>query len=509
MVRSGRARRVLKRGMVIACLGALAVGVACGSNPELVIDDLGPNDGGADIGEPCEEESDCLPALNCGDAGKCVAPCTEDPRVCGPEVCLPSGACSAGLGRECKSDDDCSKELKCSDSFKRCSLPCDPEEEATCPDNSDCRPDGTCRTPRDIMLGMGGAGNDGGPDGSGGSGSCIDVVVDFAPQVPTVLLLIDRSGSMNADGGFGAAVQDAVDAGTYALGDCPTNKNWRWNVVRDVLFNASKGIIKPLEDRVRFGMSLYSSQDGRIKVGSPDEIDPAKMCPELIEVPIALNNTDAMLGEFECNDIADDTPTGESLEAAAATLVDFDEPGPKLIVLATDGEPDNCECPDFGDADIPVPAKCKMPGVPQQIKDAVVATAQKIHDDDDIQIHVINVSTPSNAGLQQHLADVAEAGGGNVYPGFSPGDLTTAFEEIIDGVRSCKIDLDGQIAKGKEDTGTVTLDGEKLELDGKHGWQVNSPSQIELLGDACETIKRGTHDLDIKFPCESFDPVVH
>ena len=189
----------------------------------------------------------------------------------------------------------------------------------------------------------------------------------------------------------------------------------------------------------------------------------------------------------------------------ADTLKAFKEPGPKIIVLATDGEPDNCECPDFGNT---APAKCREAGVPALIKDQVVAIAKAIHDDD-ITVHIINVSKPSEAALQQHLTDVAEAGGGKVYPGFSPGALSSAFEEIINGVRSCAIDLTGEIADGKEDTGVVKLDGDVLVLDDPDGWQVNSPSQIELLGEACETIKSGDHDLAIKFPCESFDPVVH
>jgi hypothetical protein len=178
-----------------------------------------------------------------------------------------------------------------------------------------------------------------------------------------------------------------------------------------------------------------------------------------------------------------------------------------VIVLATDGEPDNCECPNFGNNDA-VPAKCKVDGMPALVQQQVVDTAQQIHGDD-ITIHVINVSTPSEATLQQHLEDVADAGGGKVYPGFSPGALSEAFEEIINGVRSCKIDLDGEIAEGKASTGTVTLDGEVLVLDDADGWQVNSPSQIELLGSACEAIKSGGHELAIKFPCESFEPVVH
>lgn len=432
------------RGLFQASCCALVFAAACGSNPEVAYKDDAVR-GRVGLGEDCSSSSDCEDALACGPSGVCVAPCGD----------------AAGT-------------------------PCGPPDDGP-------------------ILGLGGADGAGG-DGAGGGDHCIDVDVGFTPQVPTVLLLIDRSSSMDAGDKFGDAVQAAIAAGTYTLGDCPSNNNWRWNVVRDVLMNPNKGIVKPLEEQVRFGLSLYSSRNGQVKSGAPDEVDPAKMCPELIEVPIALRNHDAMLNEFKCSDILDDTPTGESLVAAAATLKAFQEPGPKVIVLATDGEPDTCECPDFRTSW--VPDKCDAAGLPAQIQADVVATAKGIHDDD-ITIHVINVSTPSNAGLQLHLTDVADAGGGKVYDGFSPGALSTAFDDIINGVRSCKIDLSGEIAEGKESTGVVTLDGEKLVLDDPDGWQVNTASQIELLGAACETIKSGDHELSIKFPCESFEPVVH
>jgi hypothetical protein len=430
---------------------ALWLGVACGGNPEIANKDEGI-EGLAGVGEACSVDADCQESLECS----------------------PQGVCAVADDATCQDDDTC---------------PPDPDD--------------------DIVIGVGGASasNGSGGENAGGASSCIDVDVEFTPQTPTVLLLIDRSGSMKAEGKFGEAVEAAVADGTYTLGDCPDHNDWRWNVVRDVLMNPDKGIVKPLESDVRFGLSLYSSNNGQVKAGKPEEIDADKMCPVLLEVPIALDNHQSMLDSFKCDDIADDTPTGESLLAAAATLNAFKEPGPKIIVLATDGEPDNCECPDRGDT---VPAKCNLPGVPEQIKEQVVAIAKEIHDGD-ITVHVINVSTPSEASLQLHLADVAKAGGGNVYPGFSPGALSTAFDEIINGVRSCIIDLSGEIAKDKESTGVITLDGEALELDGTDGWQVNSPSQIELLGEACETIKRGDHDISIKFPCESFEPkpVVH
>jgi hypothetical protein len=489
------------RGLVLSSCCVLVLGVACGSNPELWRSDQ-PFDGSSGLGEPCESGDDCAAGLQCGDDGKCVGACgAVTGNSCGPEACLVSGLCSQGLASDCDKTSDCNEGLVCSD-LGRCAVPCEPSATDACKDDATCKADGTCPTDRDVVLGLGGAGPGVDPPGGGGAGNCIDVDVDFEPQVPTVLLLIDRSGSMTDEKNFGDAVQEAVDAGTYELGDCPMNNDWRWNVVRDVLMHPAKGIVKPLEDRVRFGLSLYSSRNGRIVDGVPD---PNKACPELIEVPIAFSNHEAMLDNFKCNDISDDTPTGESLLAAAATLNAFTEPGPKVIVLATDGEPDNCDCPDRGNS---VPAACNAADVPQMIKDQVVATAEQIHADD-ITVHVINVSSPGEATLQQHLADVALAGGGQVYDGFSPGALGEAFEEIINGVRSCVIDLDGEIADGKESTGTVTLDGEALVLDDADGWRVNTPSQIELLGAACEAIKKGGHDLAIKFPCESFEPVVH
>ncbi len=478
-----------------SAMGAVALwlAAACGSNPELLPSNE-PVAGGASIGEPCAVSADCTGSLLCH-GSVCVAPCTElAGNSCGREACLPSGLCSSGLGRDCGVDGDCGDGLVCS-SLNRCAVPCEPGAEGVCKKDAVCRDDGTCPTDRDIVIGVGGEGNS---PGTGGAPGCIEVDVSFEPQIPTVLLLIDRSASMRDEDGFGAAVKEAVDSGTYTLGDCPTNGDWRWNVVRDVLMNPEKGIVKPLEERVRFGMSLYSSSNGN---------ENGATCPVLIDVPIALNNHQAMLDKFLCSDILDDTPTRESLLAAASTLSAFDEPGPKLIVLATDGEPDTCNCADPGGRPS-IPQECREPGVFDQFQADVVATAREIYDQD-ITIHVINVSTPSNASLQQHLEDVAAAGGGEVYPGFSPGALAKAFEEIIDGVRSCVIDLDGEIAPGKESTGKVTLDGEPLTLDDPNGWQVNTPSQIELLGDACEAIKSGGHDLAISFPCESFDPVVH
>lgn len=430
------------RWFVLSSSLALCVAMACGGGAKV--------DGSGDCtGSDCTSKNVCEKTY----PGKCGTPCTS------------TADCDAGL--HCGSDD-------------KCTAACVQGQQGQCDEGLECTSDGRCRSP---LLGFGGAGD--GSGGEGGGDSCIDVNVSFDPQIPTVILLVDQSSSMNAGGGWSVPAD-------YEPWGCETNGTWRWNVVRNVLFNPTSGVVKPLEDKVRFGLTLYSSDDFEIA------------CPALDKVPVALNNYDAMLERFECSELIEDTPTQASLEDAVADLEAIDEPGPKIVILATDGEPDTCECPDFSGAH--VPAECRgmnAAAKQQEAMDGVVASAG-VARDKDITVHVINVSSPSNASLQAHLEDVAEAGGGTVYPGFSPDELQAAFQEIIDGARSCVLELDGEIASGKSSSGDIRLNGEALAYDDPNGWRVSSPTQIELLGEACEAIKTGNHELTIKFPCGSF-----
>ncbi len=303
------------------------------------------------------------------------------------------------------------------------------------------------------------------------------------------MLLVDRSGSMVEDNQF-------EDAPAW---DCdPDDNDWRWNVARYVLMHPTEGVVKPLEDKVRFGQVLYSAHEN-------------EDCPDLAGVVSpALNNHDEMLAEFECNDTYNDTPTKEALEATVADLAAFDEPGPKVIVLATDGEPDSCEYYDWDNSDfwdeLGIENQAEADQIGDEIKQSVVDQATAAHELG-ITVHVIHIAE-QNPDLWAHVQEVAEAGGGEAYDAYSVTELKDAFQNIVDGSRNCKIDLDGSIEEGKESSGTVTLDGEALELDDPNGWRVTNESQIELLGEACETIKAGEHDLDIKFPCGTFVPIL-
>jgi len=418
-----------------------------------------------------------------------------------------------------------------------------------------CAHDGKCTTsvkqdppPDDIDASGGSTGTGGQMMQEGGmGGGCIDVEVGFNPVIPNVVLVIDQSLSMTDGEGFGTLVDQEITAGTYTPWGCPENPedpldspdqaddNWRWNVVRNVLFNPTTGIVKGLEESVRFGMALYSSQNGSVPpMGGGDP----PVCPMLTEVPIIemetdFGNYDEMLAQMLCSNLIVDTPTRESLAQVANQFAEAELDGPKIIVLATDGLPDSCACPNYSQGFGNIPASCRdqASGMTQEEREAnwvergdppvrmppsqaeqfdVVQEAKRVYEELGIVVHIVDVSTPNDPTLRQHLTDVATAAHGEIFDGTRPSGLIDAFQTIVDGVRSCVIDLEGEILDEKQDEGTVTLDGVELAYlpDGTgDGWRLNSKSQIELLGEPCDLIKSGKHDIGVDFPCDVFIPV--
>ena len=323
-----------------------------------------------------------------------------------------------------------------------------------------------------------GSGTDAGPGGGGGGGTgaadantCARIQVDLAEQVPTVMLLVDRSGSMTA--GFG--------------------NTDRWNATYGTLMNASTGVVKDLENRVRFGAALYTSKNGFAGTEGLEGL-PAGTCPMLAEVAPALGNHAAIDTMYGPKLPITDTPTGASLVAVTATLAAVTEPGPKIIVVATDGEPDSCT--------IPNPANDSER---DETRGEAIAAAQAAYAAG-IETYVISVGDQVGAA---HLQDMANAGTGlavggasnaTFYTALSPDQLIAAFDDIIAGVRSCIFTLDGQVSDEADSGGTVTFDG--VELDEGTGWRLNDASTLELLGASCDALLAGgEHTVEATFEC--------
>ena len=114
------------------------------------------------------------------------------------------------------------------------------------------------------------------------------------------------------------------------------------------------------------------------------------------------------------------------------------------------------------------------------------------------------------AGQQFFLQAMANAGQGvqanqpnaKYYTANSPAELQMAFQQIIGGVVSCELQINGTVDPGQAAGGSVTLNG--MQLTYGTDWTVVNGSTIKLLGAACDTLKSSTNPMvSASFPCGS------
>jgi hypothetical protein len=394
-------------GLVLSSLGSLT---SCGGTDESLV-------------SPCKSE------LTCGQKCDSVSPCAS--------------------GQYCGTDQTCTAE--CIPGDKRCG------------EGKICGATGHCIPGTDINLG---GSNSGGGNGSvgGNTGVCASTNVDLGHQLPTVLLLVDQSGSMNAE--FGTSD--------------------RWQTLRTALMEPAMGIVNTLQAQVRFGLTLYSGRNG------------AAPCPALTNVAPSLNNFMPINMAYPepTSAIIDDTPTGDSIMAATAILQAVTEPGPKVIVLATDGEPDSCETPD------PQTPAAKELAV-KAAQDAFAAGVFTFYISVGNEVSTAHATEMANVGQGYPRGDTMQ----RFYLANDQAALASAFATIVDGVRTCSFQLNGTVKNGDEAQGKVKLDGKELPLNDPNGWRLSSPSTVEFVGKACETAKdKNDHKVEAEFPCGTIVP---
>ena len=338
-----------------------------------------------------------------------------------------------------------------------CAAPCvdDGLGQEQCPDDADAGDDGT---------GSESTGNDGeggSETGEGGGMTCDLLRLDLTPQTPTIILLVDQSGSM----------------------DAPFDMTNRWDAVQQTLLDPNDGVVTTFQSDVRFGLSLYTSNDGNM----------GGACPLLDETAPAIDNYDNIETVFvNSGGPQGDTPTGESLAVVADGLSMDPAPGAKYVVLATDGEPDTCVQPDPEE------------GQPDSVMAAEEAYAKGV------STFIISVGEDISEG---HLQDMANAGAGvqpgdpdaTFYKALDQQSLLDAFNEIIQGVRDCRIDLDDPIIPAKANLCDVMVNGMEVPFDDPNGWQVNTSTEIELTGQSCSDIQEGDVTIEMECDCDALE----
>jgi hypothetical protein len=308
-------------------------------------------------------------------------------------------------------------------------------------------------------------------------GSCAEGRAQASRVVPRVVLLVDGSCSMSSD--YPSTGQDA--------NRCMNNANGRWAAIRKALIDPNNGVVTQLEAGVQFGLAVFGTQPMCPIPGTP--VDPA------------LNNLQAITNALPQVQPGMYTPTGPALDwvyqnmfPPAPTGPDQQAPGPQILILATDGEPNDCN---------PMLMAGQMSTNFQPSIDAVTRGAMQ-----GITTYVISLAAGSGQfhDFLQQLATIGARGQmPTLYEPTTPEQLTANIGMLVGGAIGCDVALNGQVLKGRECEGKVTLNGAPLPCNSPDGWVLPDPKHIRLQGKACDTLKTNKNAfVDANFPCGVF-----
>jgi hypothetical protein len=374
-------------------------------------------------------------------------------------------------------------------------------------------------------LGIGNHANGGGPDignvgtgadgtGGGPGNGCQTGGAVFVPKVPTVMLMVDRSGTMFKDAGN------------------------PWNTLRDGVLE----VVQQMNNDVRFGLLAVTGEQQ------------AGMCPLLDEVAPADKNYDAIAAKYMSltAPTKGESPGMRGLERAAEILGADTTEGDKYVLFVTDGEQDYCNDGDFACPTDSVvyhlqqlaakgfktfifglPMKsddaqqqARYPAVLQAFADAGMGVGvapvlppggqgpvqifYNCQGVPDWQAEAVAAKTPA---MQPLGAYGTTSGGAKVFtPDATNKDaLKEEIAKVLSGVKSCTFDIGGDIKviQSLLSEAHVYIEGAEVPLDetGANGWHMPTPSQIELVGPACDNWRMPANNkIAWDFPCKILVP---
>ena len=291
-----------------------------------------------------------------------------------------------------------------------------------------------------------------------------------------VLLVLDRSGSMDY-----SITQDcyclSADVKYGSLCADTTNCTTRWNAVKPAVRTTLSS-----SSYVNWGLKFFPSAGA------------GQNCTltSTMEVPITTTSASAVESAVDSATFDYSTPTAAAISAAVAYLKTLDDGNQRIILLATDGEP-NCG------GTRPNVATDDLTGATSAAADAHTAG---------FQVYVVGIG-PNLSNLTQ----LAKAGGTtDSYPVDSPQGLVDALSSISKLIGSCSFKSDQ--APPDSSNIAVYVNGQIVTQDATNGWTFGTDAQeIVLTGDACSQISKGDQvDVQILFGCPgqpSFPPNIY
>ena len=329
---------------------------------------------------------------------------------------------------------------------------------------------------------------------------CESVGLVANPQIPEMMIVLDRSGSMQE------------------------GERWTPSV------SAVRGITMALESKIDFGLVLFPDPGEQVVMGSfgdiarcltaPDpqacldeavggnsngginisiNISGPACAPGRIAVPTGAANAGAIEQVLQNTFPQGGTPTSGTLEGLLSSYaqvpINPDEvPQPKYLLLVTDGQP---TCP-AGQGSTPNPEDIAASNL---AIDALTNAG--------VKTYVIGYDTSGvgNEELARVLDDFAARGGtGDTQhrPVEDEASLIEELRSILGEVASCSLLLDA--APASPEYVRVTLDSQQVNLNDDDGWRLVDGSTVELVGQACQTFKSGTHRVEATVECDIVAP---
>jgi len=411
------------------------------------------------------------------------------------------------------------------------------------------------------IRGLGGTGVTGSGTGTGGtslrgldagyvtssdgpSNTCQEGMYTYVPQIPTVYLMVDRSGSMF----------DCISTANVEP-SCPTPADTPWNKLKDGVLM----VVQALQKDVRFGFASFTGSNPRL----------GGMCPMLDKVPPKIDNYDTIATlynslPFQPNTTQGgmkfETPASQSLGLVGADLIADQAPGSKYILYVTDGEPDYCGdgnslCPPDGvvgslqtlkaqgittivfgiqskiATDLPMgvleafanagagePTVAPLRGTNPNINDLYdqcfnMSAAMTMPDDAAGGWTKQFLATGKPMMRGQTIGEYAATAGPTLPYKPDVADQATLVAQLsqaLSGVKACTFDLNNVNGKVLTvdmtmlDVVDVKVMSVSVPLDPMNGWRLNSPSELELVGTACTNWRSPQNtQIDIKIPCKA------
>jgi len=352
-----------------------------------------------------------------------------DPPTTGATAEGGSESSDGGSGEDCTTDADCPPGEHCGEFSFQCLAEdaCIVTED--CPGGKECE-DGKC------VIG----------------GDCGAESFELTAIPPNVMIVLDRSGSMDGD------VQDSDKT--------------RWEVAKDAI----SLLVNSFDADIRFGLVTYSA------------CTPGQECSAgKIVVPMGNLNAGPITGflggknlDYLCNSGDPETSTGNTLYALIGEDSISDPERGNAVLLITDGN-ENDEC--------------------KTVTDAADAAGKLLAQNPGVKTYAVGFSD----GVIGSLADVATAGGtGMPYNANNPATLEAALNAIAGAVASCDFVLGAMPEDPNEVYVFFNDDPQGVPYGEPDGWTYDpGTNTIHFHGAACVAIKDGSVvDIDVVFGCD-------